>query len=410
MSENDKRRLLSLDAFRGFVIAGMIFVNFIHPMPDISPWLKHAEKFTDTITVPDLVFPGFLFITGVAIPLSLSERVRRGDPWPSLVLRIVPRAALLMLIGVIYEYRRDMVPENTGISLLHWMALFYLGLILALNRYPTTDVPWRRKLYLGCRIAGTLLVAVVLGIYRGERTPDGAYEWIHHGWWGILGLIGWSYLNVSLLYLLVRGNESAMLALVGLLLALYVGGHHGAVDFLGPEINDFVGIPEVLGSMSANVMLGALVGNRIANPPPGQTDRKLLAFMLLLGTGAIAGGFVLRPLHGFSKIGATESYTLVTAGLSCLLLAVFYYLIDVRRFRHVGLLALVGAHPLLAYVVPDVWEHFVAIVGLDSVWWHGIWYFHDRGGGAGLWNAALVTALMLLVTAGLVRAGVRFGV
>jgi predicted acyltransferase len=409
MSET-KARLLSLDVFRGFVIASMIFVNFIHPMPDLSPWLKHAAKFTDTITLPDLVFPGFLFITGVSIPLSLHERVRRGDRWPALLLRIVPRAAVLLLLGVIYEYRRDMVPENTGMSVLHWMSLFYLGVLLSLNRYPTTDDPLRRRIYLACRIAGALLVAFVLAIYRGPETPGGGYEWIHHGWWGILGLIGWSYLNVSLLYLLVRGNETALVVLVGLLLALYVGGQHGATDFLGPTINDFVGVPDVLGSISANVMIGAVVGNRIANPPPGQGDRELVRFMLVVGAVAVAAGFVLRPLHGFSKIGATESYTLVTAGLCSFLLAGFYYAIDVRRFRHVGLLALVGAHPLLAYVVPDVWEHFVEVVGLGSVWWKGVWYFHDSGGTAGLWNATLVTALMLLVTAGLVRAGVRFRV
>jgi predicted acyltransferase len=198
-------------------------------------------------------------------------------------------------------------------------------------------------------------------------------------------------------------------ALVAVLLALYVGGQHGATDFLGPAINDFVGIPDVLGSISANVMIGALVGNRIAKRLPDQ-DGELVRFMLLVGAVAVGAGFLLRPLHGFSKIGATEAYTLVTAGLSSLLLAGFYYAIDVRQFRHVGLLALVGAHPLLAYVVPDVWEHFVEVVGLGSAWWKGVWYFHDRGGWPGLWNAALVTSLMLLVTAGLVRAGVRFRV
>ena len=70
----------------------------------------------------------------------------------------------------------------------------------------------------------------------------------------------------------------------------------------------------------------------------------------------------------------------------------------------------VGAHPLLAYIVPDVWEHVVGLLGLDGAWWRWVRYFHDRGGTGGLWNAALVTALMLLLTAGLVRAGVRFRV
>ena len=50
---------------------------------------------------------------------------------------------LLMLIGVVYEYRRDMVPENTGVSHVVWMSLFYLGVLLSLNRYPATGVAWQ---------------------------------------------------------------------------------------------------------------------------------------------------------------------------------------------------------------------------------------------------------------------------
>src|SRR5262249_13698010 len=152
-------------------------------------WLKHAPHTEDTITVPDLVFPGFLFITGVSIPLSLYKRLLRGDAWYRLALRIVPRAAILMLIGVIYEYRRDMVPENTGISLLVWMSLFYLGIILALNQYPEASNPRQKRIYSGLQLAGALTVAAMLIVYRGPAKPDGGFEWIHHGWWGILGLI-----------------------------------------------------------------------------------------------------------------------------------------------------------------------------------------------------------------------------
>jgi predicted acyltransferase len=388
----------------------MIFVNFIGEMPNLAPWLKHAPRAEDAITLPDLVFPGFLFITGVSIPLSLRKRLHRGDPWYLLALRIVPRAALLMLIGVVYEYRRDMVPENTGISLLAWMSLFYLGVILALNRYPDSSVAWQRRLFAGMQIAGALTVAVMLLVYRGPAKPDGGFEWIHHGWWGILGLIGWSYLNVSLLYLLARGSETALVGIAGLLLALYVGGRHGAIDFLGPAINEFVGVGEVLGSISANVMFGAIVGHRFADPPPNQTDDDRLRFMVVFGACLVLGGFVLRPLHGFHKIGATESYTLVTSGMSCLAFAAFHYAIDLRGMRRVELLALIGANPLLAYVVPDVWEHAVKLVGLDGVWWGGVWRFLESGGPAGLANAALVTFLMLLLTAGLVRLGVRLKV
>jgi hypothetical protein len=70
----------------------------------------------------------------------------------------------------------------------------------------------------------------------------------------------------------------------------------------------------------------------------------------------------------------------------------------------------VGANPLLAYLVPDLWSHVVQLVGIDGLWWKTGWYFHDRGGGPGLVNAALVTLLMMGVTVLLVRLGVRLKV
>ncbi len=67
----NSERLISLDAFRGFVILSMIWVNYLAGMPGIPYWLEHTSAHADGITLPDLVFPGFLFIVGIAIPLAL---------------------------------------------------------------------------------------------------------------------------------------------------------------------------------------------------------------------------------------------------------------------------------------------------------------------------------------------------
>jgi len=64
-------RLACLDAFRGFDILVMIFVNTIAGMAGIPFILRHAKAEMDAFTLTDLVFPGFLFIVGVAVPLSL---------------------------------------------------------------------------------------------------------------------------------------------------------------------------------------------------------------------------------------------------------------------------------------------------------------------------------------------------
>src|SRR3954466_15985957 len=73
-------RLLSLDAYRGFVIAAMTFVNYLAGLPRMPLWLLHADERPDTYTLPDLVFPGFLFIVGVALPLSLRATLEGRVP------------------------------------------------------------------------------------------------------------------------------------------------------------------------------------------------------------------------------------------------------------------------------------------------------------------------------------------
>ena len=71
-------RLTSLDAFRGFDILTMVFVNAIAAMPGIPFILRHAPATMDAYTLTDLVFPGFLFIVGVSIPLALEKRQSSG--------------------------------------------------------------------------------------------------------------------------------------------------------------------------------------------------------------------------------------------------------------------------------------------------------------------------------------------
>lgn len=81
VSEKDMKpeRLASLDAFRGFDILVMTFVNYIAGMAAVPFILRHAPADMDAFTLTDVVFPGFLFILGVAIPLSLQKRIVQGD-------------------------------------------------------------------------------------------------------------------------------------------------------------------------------------------------------------------------------------------------------------------------------------------------------------------------------------------
>ena len=71
------QRLVSLDVFRGLTIAGMVLVNNPGTWSHIYWPLEHAEW--NGWTPTDLIFPFFLFIVGVAIPLAFGKRIERGD-------------------------------------------------------------------------------------------------------------------------------------------------------------------------------------------------------------------------------------------------------------------------------------------------------------------------------------------
>jgi hypothetical protein len=265
----------------------------------------------------------------------------------------------------------------------------------------------RRRLYLGLRVLGAALMLGLLAIFRGPAKPGGGYEWLHHEWWGILGLIGWAYLNTTLLYLLVRGRDQALFGVVAAMVALYMGSRHGLLDFLGPTINGFFAIGEVLGSISAAVALGTLIGNRFVRPEPAR-DR--LRFMVALGVGSYCCAALLRPVHGYSKIYGTESFFLATCGIHAVLLALVYYLVDVRglgRGKLTLALGLVGSNALLAYLLPDLWTTALTVVGLDGLWFQTAWALPKQGFAFGVLNLLLVSSAMVAAAALLTKRGLR---
>lgn len=94
----ERSRLLSLDVFRGITIAGMILVNNPGTWSAIYSPLEHAPW--HGITPTDFIFPFFLFIVGVAIPLALGKRVEEGTVTKDIYLKIFRRTAVIFLLGL----------------------------------------------------------------------------------------------------------------------------------------------------------------------------------------------------------------------------------------------------------------------------------------------------------------------
>lgn len=351
-------RIASLDAFRGFVVLTMVFVNHLSPMQGVPAWMKHMPPDRTGMTFVDVVFPAFLFMVGMAIPPAFDRRLAQGVPAVRLLGHVLVRVASLLLIGVLMMNARDFSPESATLGKDLWSVLMYGGVILAWARFPESP-----RLRLVCRGIGPVWLVLAALVYR---RADGS--WLQTGWWGMLGLIGWAYLTASLCYLAFRRNADALMGCLGLLIVLYQAGRAGALSDLGPVLA-YVNVPGVIGTRGSIVVAGVVAGVWITSPASDSVRRVRSLFGY--GLGLLAAGLLLDriPGHGFHKSDASDSWALASAGISCLTFLVFYALMDVRgRTAWADPLKPAGANALLAFLLPDLVVSVVNLAGGRGLW------------------------------------------
>src|SRR5690348_10255619 len=85
-------RVVSVDIFRGLVMALMIFVNELASVRGLPWWNYHMKANIDAMTYVDMVYPAFLFIVGMAIPLAVRARLKKDASIPKLWLHVLLRS------------------------------------------------------------------------------------------------------------------------------------------------------------------------------------------------------------------------------------------------------------------------------------------------------------------------------
>src|SRR6478609_5088508 len=88
-------RILSIDIMRGLTLFLMLFVNDLYE-PGVPKWLMHTEAGTDGMGLADWVFPGFLFMVGMAIPYAISSRRNKGESVIKIFGHIILRTLSLL--------------------------------------------------------------------------------------------------------------------------------------------------------------------------------------------------------------------------------------------------------------------------------------------------------------------------
>jgi len=393
-------RVASIDVFRGLTILAMVFVNDVAGIRSAPSWLKHMPGHVDGMTVADLVFPAFLFIVGMAIPFAIARRRARDESLPRIARHVLTRTGSLLIIGVCMVNSRRLDAEAAGISRELWTFLLFVGVILVWNVHPTSEGV-RRRLFTGLRWVGVTLLISLAAVYRSEQGDD--IIWMRTRWWGILGLIGWAYVTSCAAYLLCRGQTAGMMGVLALLIALYIGDESGALRSLA-FVSQYVSIGHHIAAHAAIAVAGVIVGVLFLEHSPCTTPARRIAWIVAFATGLFMAGFLLRPLYGISKNGATPTWCLYSSGICCVVYLVLYWLIDLKHVtRWSRLIAPAGANALLAYILPTIFYSLLAICGVE--WLDQ----HLDSGLAGVGRSAVLAIVMVGLAGILGRLHIRLG-
>jgi predicted acyltransferase len=353
-------RVISIDALRGFDMfwimgGGRLFAALDEKYHNpTTAWIKTQLSHVDWqgFRFEDLIMPLFLFIVGVAMPFSFAKRLSDGHGKLRLYLHIIKRTLILFVLGMIAQGNLldyDLSKLHIYCNTLQAIAAGYLiSSLIILNAKLSRQV---------VITAGLLLL-----------------------FWGLMMLVP------------VPGHGAGQLTKEGNL-AIYIdklilGGFQDGTTYTW-----------ILSSITfaCTVMLGVFGGYILRAKTSGV---KKVALLVLVGVGSVGLGLAWDRWFPIIKHLWTSSFVLLAGGLSYLLLAGFYLVIDVLRLRKLAFgLVVIGSNAIAAYMaislfdfrrIGDIfvgslakyvgdWNAFMhAVAGLVVIWLILFWMYRKR--------------------------------
>ncbi|WP_419211319.1 acyltransferase family protein [Maribacter sp. X9] len=309
LNADPKERLFSLDTLRGFdmfwIIGGGSLLGALAKATEwkwvevLAEQMHHADW--EGFHFEDLIFPLFMFISGVAIPFALISKLESGVERPVLLKKVFKRMILLVLFGLIYNgILKNGFSDLRYLSVLSQIGIgyFFAAIIVLYTKTIKVRILW----LIGIMVSITLLqlFTPVPSFGAGIITPEGSINaWIDQ-----------HFLPGKLIY--------------------------GTYD---PE-----GILSIV-SATTVVLLGSFAGfilrNKISSP------QRKTGLLVGIGIMFIFLAILISPVYPIVKKIWTVTFNMLTAGISFLLMALFYYVIDVLKWRN--------------------WTFFFRVIGLNSI-------------------------------------------
>jgi predicted acyltransferase len=324
-------RLMSLDAFRGLTIAGMILVNNPGGNSVYAP-LEHAAW--NGWTPTDLIFPFFLFIVGISITLSLARRVETGGGDRSLLLSIFRRTLIIFALGI----------------LIHGFPRWDSSGALSVYDFSIIRIPGVLQ-----RIAVCYLFTSLIFLKTNWRVQGIILLLLLVAYWVLMALVPVPEFGA--------GNLSPEGSLASYVDRTLLAGHIYTKNY-DPE-----GILSTLPAI-ATTLCGILTGHwlRTRNNPVEK-----VAGMFVAGATCVVLGWVWNAWFPVNKSLWTSSYVLFTAGLALQLLAICYWMIDIKGYRRWATPFIIfGVNAIAVYVLSALFGRIMSL-----------WRIPATGGGTG---------------------------
>jgi predicted acyltransferase len=358
-SLDPSKRLISLDALRGYTIALMVIVNDPGSWSHVYAPLEHAEWHGVTLT--DLVFPLFLFIVGVSITLAYTKRLNAGADKKELYKKVVSRAIKIMLLGwFLWLWPTfDFGGMRFAGVLPRISIVFFVCALLFLN------TNWKQQLWIAAitLVGYWLLMALVpvpIDDVVRNALATGQVQYSD----GMLSIGDIRQISDGF----IAANYEPGVNITAWLDRLLLPGH------FWQETWDPEGLMSTFPAIVTGI-IGMLVGKLILSI---EEPHKKLTWMFFIGFGMYLLGGIWGWFMPLNKNLWSSSYTVWTAGMGTMGLAAAILVVDIVGYTKGTKLGIIyGANAIASYVLAGMltlvfYTDIFGGVSLNGLWMDGV--------------------------------------
>ena len=326
------KRIESVDILRGFTIAAMILVNTPGDWGNVYSSLLHANW--HGLTPTDLVFPFFLFIVGISIYFAYKSKSNGFLTYKKIVIRSLKLIGLGLFLNIFLPY----VPFVSDFETLRFPGVLQrIGVVFLISSILYLNFNW--KSLLGISIVILVAYWLFLGFmpFPNLNGIPPSFDRVSNNWA--------NYIDLNLL-----------------------GKHMWQPDY-DPE-----GIMSTLPAI-VTCIIGILIGKLL-------DGIKQIKQLFMVAFGLLISGYVFSIYFPINKAIWSSSFVLVTSGWVTLLLAIIYYLIDIKEYNFGNIFKYVGMNAITIYFISSFISKFMYLTKVGEgnnihSWLYETIYIHD---------------------------------